>query len=414
MKAHPTPNASADRAGWYDVDDGRVLLTYAPAALAGKPLALVAEGDRVWRGEPIDESRVRLPDGRVMELGPANRATDLHEEELSFVANDIRLAATVLIPHGPGPHPASVMVHGAAGGERDFYRLFARPFLEAGVAVLLYDKQGFGASGGSAPPTIFDQAAAARAGLDALSERSDIDSGRLGLSGFSNGMWSVPMVAAERPNLAFVVGIGSPGVTMSESEVHRRVKVLRDEGIGAAVLEQVEIAWRAIFSIAAAGEATPEAARSLAAAQQLLARDPVVQAYVPALYAQQEPMLSPVPPALSTDDLVATLDGATPELIHDPVTDYASIQCPVFLQFGEHDTSVPVDVSVERITAALEHAGNKDVTIRVYPGLEHMLNIPRAVDGHSVEDSSYQFLDFDFGKGVWSDLQTFLTYASVS
>ena len=173
---------------------------------------------------------------------------------MRFGACGVRLAGTIIIPATPGRHPAVVFVHGAAGGQRDFNRLFARPFLDAGVAVLIYDKAGHGLSEGT-EPTIFDQRDAAWAALDLLAGRSDVDAARIGLAGFSNGMWSVPMVAARRSDVAFVVGIGSPGVSMAQSEVHRRVKVLREAGVGEPILVAVARAWRCVFALAAAGTA---------------------------------------------------------------------------------------------------------------------------------------------------------------
>ena len=74
--------------------------------------------------------------------------------------------------------------------------------------------------------------------MQVLADLPDVDPSRVGLAGFSNGMWSVPMVAARRPT-AFVVGAGSPGVSMAESEVHRRTKVLRDVGVGEPTLAAV-------------------------------------------------------------------------------------------------------------------------------------------------------------------------------
>ena len=74
----------------------------------------------------------------------------------------------------------------------------------------------------------------------------------IGLAGFSNGMWSVPMIAARR-GAAFLTGVGSPGVSMAESEIHRRTKVLRDAGVGPATVAAVAVAWRCIFAIVGEG-----------------------------------------------------------------------------------------------------------------------------------------------------------------
>ena len=145
------------------------------------------------------------------------------------------------MPDTAGPHPAAVIVHGAAGGQRDFCRLLIAPLLDAGVAALIYDKAGHGRSGGESP-SIFDQAIAAQAGHNLLGTMPGIDVRRRGLLGLSNGMWAVPMAAACCPDVAFIAGIGAPGVSMGDSEVHRRTKLLRDAGVSAGTVAAVHAA----------------------------------------------------------------------------------------------------------------------------------------------------------------------------
>lgn len=153
--------------------------------------------------------------------------------------------------------------------------MLAGPLPEAGIAALIYDKQGHSRSGGQAEPTIFDQADAACGTLDLLAATQGLDPSRLGLLGFSNGMWAAPMAAARRPDsVSFLAGVGSPGVTMAESEVHRRTKVLRDAGVSERTLRTIAIAWRCIFRIAAAGQASLEVASDLKAALAQLSHAP--------------------------------------------------------------------------------------------------------------------------------------------
>ena len=168
------------------------------------------------------------------------------------------LAGTLITPTTPGPHPRRCWCTEQPGGNY-FNRLFVQPFLDAGVGVLIYDKAGHGLSGGG-EPTIFDQADAASAALDVLLMHPDVDAERTGLAGISNGMWAVPMVAGRRPHVAFVVDIGSPGVSMAQSEVHRRTKILRDSGVGERTVAAVARAWRAAFAVAAAGTGSTDEA----------------------------------------------------------------------------------------------------------------------------------------------------------
>ena len=404
------PPEFAARCGWYDSPDGLVLLSQIPEPYFGEPMILVSSQDQVGRLYLIDDTHVRREDGTILDLDDLSRSSRYHEEEVTFDARGVPLAGTLITPTTPGPHPAAVLVHGAAGGQRDFNRLFVQPFLDAGVGVLIYDKAGHGLSGGG-EPTIFDQADAASAALDVLRMHPDVDAERTGLAGISNGMWAVPMVAGRRPDVAFVVGIGSPGVSMAQSEVHRRTKILRDSGVGERTVAAVARAWRAVFAVAAAGTGSTHETM-VAELEHALAEvvgSPDLDRYVPPGYVQENPMLSPIPPLLPARALVEMLAGdPDPELMHDPFEDYRKVGCPVLLQYGAEDTSVPVRRSVERITEALGGIGAAP-TIRVYPGLEHLLNVvsPQVPD-RDREAAMYTFRDFTFGPGVRQELTSWL------
>ncbi len=425
----PDAEAFAAWCGWYEGGGHALLLSQFPEAYFGDPMCLAGQGDTVMRAYPVSSGQLVREDGAVIELAgePGQRrillrtgggGTDVlprseryAEHEVSFAVGGVTLAGTLIEPAGPGPHPAAVVVHGAAGGQRDRYRLLAAPLLEAGVAALIYDKRGHGRSGGPPEPMIFDQADAACAALDLLARTPGIDPARIGLFGFSNGMWAVPMAAARRPgSVAFVVGVGSPGVTMAESEVHRRTRVLRDAGVGEPALAAVADAWRCIFQIAAEGQASEALAAQLAAGLADLSSVPGLDRYEPPDYARNNPMLSPVPPCGPVDELIAALTGEPdPELGYDPVTDYRRLRCPVFLQYGEQDVSVPAAISAERIADALRAAQAPEPEIHVYPGLEHELTLPPdPVTGIAPEEATYLFHDFRYGPGVRADLTAWL------
>jgi pimeloyl-ACP methyl ester carboxylesterase len=75
--------------------------------------------------------------------GPAPR-----EEEVAFANGEVRLAGTLLLPHAGKPVPAVVFVHGAAYHDRRDNREEAEYFARRGIAALVYDKRGCGASSG--------------------------------------------------------------------------------------------------------------------------------------------------------------------------------------------------------------------------------------------------------------------------
>jgi pimeloyl-ACP methyl ester carboxylesterase len=424
------PGAFGPWVGEYVGGSRRLVLAMFADADFGAPYAFYVEGDGVVRLRPLDAAHMHSDrgetfefveaaegQGRRLRLGVADtdpmpvtlvRAASPVEERVRFGPS---LAGTLLLPEGSGPHSAAVLAHGAAGGQRDFYRLFAHTMVRANVAALIYDKPGFGESAGNASPTIFTQAAAVEAALDYLRARSDIR--RVGLWGFSNGMWAVPMVAARRAEVAFVVGVGSPGVSMAESESHRRTAVLRTAGIPDDVVEKVGSAWRLILTAIGEGRLDRSKAQTLDQLLRTLAADHELARFPLPGYARINPVLSPIPPP-TVDAVRAYLSGTSDrELEYDPATDYQRIHCPVFLQYGANDLNVPVPESENRIRNALERAGNRDVTISTYPDAGHMLEVLPSTsassdDDLSAEESEYLMLQFTFTAGALEELRSWM------
>jgi pimeloyl-ACP methyl ester carboxylesterase len=57
----------------------------------------------------------------------------------------------------------------------------------------------------------------------------------------------------------------------------------------------------------------------------------------------------------------------------DPADFWQQLKIPCLVLFGESDDVVPASRSASRIEAALKRAGNKDVTIRIFPGANHTI-----------------------------------------
>jgi len=60
-------------------------------------------------------------------------------------------------------------------------------------------------------------------------------------------------------------------------------------------------------------------------------------------------------------------------LTYDPKPVLEKVKCPVLAICGEKDTQVDPKLNLPPIEAALKTAGNRDVTIKELPGLNHLL-----------------------------------------
>lgn len=155
------------------------------------------------------------------------------DQSLQLQSRDAQLAAVIDVPEmAPRPLPAVVLVHGSGrvtAGE--MLANAGRRLRAMGFAVLAYDKRGVGGSSGeytSIGPgnsdRMFDLLAGdALAGVEALRKRADIDPHRIGLVGFSQAGWIAPLAAMRSAQVAFVVSISGPAVTVGEEIAYSRL-----------------------------------------------------------------------------------------------------------------------------------------------------------------------------------------------
>jgi cephalosporin-C deacetylase-like acetyl esterase len=109
-------------------------------------------------------------------------------EDIEFEAEGgVMLRGWLLLPDGPGPHPAITMAHGYAGVKEHGLERFAQAFADDGFVVLLHDHRGFGASGGEPRQDVdpWRQIADWRRAISYLESRSEVDGQRIGLWGTS-------------------------------------------------------------------------------------------------------------------------------------------------------------------------------------------------------------------------------------
>jgi dipeptidyl aminopeptidase/acylaminoacyl peptidase len=168
--------------------------------------------------------------------GPASQ--QFTSEEVRFKNDDVTLAGTLLIPAKKGQHPAVVFIHGSGRQDRDFGAL-PGIFARRGFAVLSYDKRGVGNSTGDFTRVPFYELAKdALAGVQFLKLRKEIDPGRIGVWGISQGGWLGPFAASQSADIAFVISVSGPGVSPKEQMLFYRGNQLRQMGLSDQAVEE--------------------------------------------------------------------------------------------------------------------------------------------------------------------------------
>lgn len=142
-------------------------------------------------------------------------------EEISFRSNGVSLAGSIYEPQHP--QAAVVIVHGS--GQVSRMAGFAELLASNGISVLTYDKRGVGASAGiyAGPEVGTNNIDSANLHLLAEDANAAVNSLRqrdenlpIGLLGFSQAGWIIPIAAHENPAVEFMVLFSCPLITTLE------------------------------------------------------------------------------------------------------------------------------------------------------------------------------------------------------
>jgi len=282
-------------------------------------------------------------------------------EEVRFRGGEGMLAGTLFLPSGAEPHPAVVFFHGSGPQTRDSYlRHFAARFARAGMAALIYDKRGTGASEGTewmkSSAKFSDLARDGLAGVALLRQRSEIDAARIGVWGLSQGAWLGPLAAAQSADVAFVVMLSGGGVSPSEQELYDDEVKLRALGYSEADVAEALALLRLGDDFVRDGrdETWTRVQESLAAARQR----PWFR------YLDKFPLVLP---------REAWWHGN--ELDYDPRPTLRQVRVPTLVILGASDLSTPTAETARRIESAFGGGATKNLTITVLPGADHALQL---------------------------------------
>ncbi len=310
---------------------------------------------------------------------PDPSSFDYQIEEVSFPggAEGVQLAGTLTLPPGPGPHPVVVTMSGSGAQDRDEsmrpittlkpFAILADALTSAGVGVLRYDDRGVGASTGDyESATIAELAEDARAAIDYLETRDDIDPARIGLFGHSEGGLYAAILGASDPRIAWI-GMMAPavidGVTLI---VEQNQALLRSSGS-----EEKLVAAYAAY----ASEAMPLARDGDLEALEAVIRDFYGHAW-DELDAEDQVIAGEreafVQRQVDSEMPLYTSDWFRSFLAYDPTSDWKAVGVPVLATFGGKDAQVLADSNAAALRAALEAGGNDDVEIITIPGANHL------------------------------------------
>lgn len=267
-------------------------------------------------------------------------------EEITVQVKTYTLAGTLLLPKSRTRSlPAVITITGSGQQTRDEplplpglekykpMRQIAELLAGRGIAVLRVDDRGIGSSTGRETlmaATTSDFADDVRAEVAYLRSRSEIDGNRIALVGHSEGGTIAPMLAASDPRIAAIVlmaGAGKSGDLISMEQLR-------------AVLDQDT-------------SMTDEQKK-----QKLAEEQEVIQAV------QTGGDLSKYPAQVR-------LPWIREFWTYDPLPTIRKVRQPILILQGALDRQVSAEQAT-MLEEAARSAGNKDVTKRIFPNLNHL------------------------------------------
>ncbi|HEX7173001.1 MAG TPA: alpha/beta hydrolase [Candidatus Limnocylindria bacterium] len=351
----PAPAAAMDSAeftqgaGVYQLESGQHLTLFGRhpmLELDGEEIHLSPDGHDRYRAdsEPFETiTFIRDADGAVTAVGferpgrepeVAPRVDLFQEREVTFDSGNVRLAGSLFLPSGAGPHPALAMVHGAGPHNRETYRLLASSLARAGVAALIYDKRGTGESAGDFASATFDDLTDDALAAHALVRAEPtVDDARVGLAGASQGAWIIASAAVRNDDVAFLVAVSPSGFNPGDAADWLTGSMLAVRGFSPHAIATSTRAWQMMYS-------------SL----------DLIEAGV------MEPM--PGVPGFWFHALDPRLET---------VGLWEQVRQPVLGLWGELDCQVPARDSLTALRAALERGPNRAYRLEIFAGTDHSM-----------------------------------------
>jgi len=301
--------------------------------------------------------------------GCASSNSNYKEQSLDFVSANKRLSGFLMLPNkGEKPFPLLVFVHGDGATPYDafgYYPYLWRHLAERGIASFSWHKAGVKSSEGSwLKQSMHDRADEVIAAIDMLKQRDDIAHNKIGLIGFSQGGWVLPLVAKKSAYPDYMV-IVSGAINWLDQGDYLTKKRLQREGFSSAQIQQ--------------------ALRCNQLGLQVL--QPTTSY---AEYLHYENTLSPqeCKPFATSPMSKARFEFVKLNVNSDAREGLATIQIPTLAVFGDKDINVDFTESIGEYQRIFKASGNIDLTTKVFPNAQHSLFKNKYIDANTSGVSS--------------------------
>ena len=295
-----------------------------------------------------------------------------HSEDVRFqnTKANVTLAGTLTLPAKEGNYPAVILITGSGAQNRDEEFYGHKPFLliadyltTNGIAVLRYDDRGFGQSSGDfISATSLDFVTDVESAISYLKTRKEINKDNIGLVGHSEGGIIAPIVASKSKDVSFIVLLAGPGILGNKVLMQQSGLILKTLGASEAEIQKTK-------------EINAKIAEIIAKHQNTEALKIDLTKYIQENFETIPTGLKPT--GITKEQFIAgqieSISSPAYQFIwnYDPAPTLQKVTCPVLALNGEKDLQVPPQENLTAIGNALRNGGNKNITIKELPNLNH-------------------------------------------
>jgi len=262
------------------------------------------------------------------------------------------IRATLYLPRARRRVPAVVVAGGSIQTTRARweYRSWGPVLADRGIAVVVYDRRGHGASTGDTTDTdLKTEAQDVLALVERVRAQSAIDPERVGVMGLSRGGWVASWAAAHSPHVGFLALECGPAVSATEQEMERVTHAPLEDSLTTQDVERAAAYTRLTLDAALGKSAWADVERASAEARSARWKD-----------------LVQIPDRPSDLDWWRRNE-------YDQAAVLRRVRVPVYAAFGAKDVLVPPEENLEPMRRALTQGGNTRVRMDLFPNVGHGL-----------------------------------------
>jgi len=325
--------------------------------------------------------------------------------DMTFLGKNTKLTygGTLTIPKGKKKYPLAILISGTGQHDRNYtyvgrqsFTVLADYLAKNGIASLRVDDRGFGKTTGDfQTATTGDFADDIEEEIAYLKSDKNIDASYIGLIGHSEGGMIASIVSSRNKDVKFMVSLSGVGVSGLEMLNLQNTAILKSynfsDKVVAKQMEMYNIMFNIVYNTKDGESAQP--AMEVKLNEWMKTQDSTTLKEIHLWDGREKDFLY----RYGKD---ADRKWYRYNIHYKPENYLPKITIPVMVGNGDKDIQVPAE---ENINSFKKYLGTKDLTTKIYPGLNHMYQHCKTCTQAEVKE-----LDEVFAEEVMADVSKWI------